>query len=261
MSGKGEKEQVYARYAASGKTAGHLASWGKTLQEVMNPEGKPEVLDDVLVLDVSQANFSGIIAASFLAEFGAEVIKIEPPEGDPCRLMTPFGENVQGLGIPFLVEGRNKRYLTLDLKNSEEDRKDFAKLAEKAAVVIETFGAGEMDSWGLGYRQLSQKNPGLIYIAITPFGQYTDKAKEFAHVPGFGYYFPGRLRSSGPDRRSGRKPGALQLAPEGRAVGRMVYIGPPCRPGRNYGPPAPPKYRTGPDGGCGHHGRLCLHGR
>ena len=183
MSGKGEKEQVYARYAASGKTAGHLASWGKTLQEVMNPEGKPEVLDDVLVLDVSQANFSGIIAASFLAEFGAEVIKIEPPEGDPSRLMTPFGENIQGLGIPFLVEGRNKRYLTLDLKNSEEDRKDFAKLAEKAAIVIETFGAGEMDSWGLGYRQLSQKNPGLIYIAITPFGQYTDKAKEFAHFP------------------------------------------------------------------------------
>ena len=183
MSGKGEKEQVYARYAASGKTAGHLASWGKTLQEVMNPEGKPEILDDVLVLDVSQANFSGIIGASFLAEFGAEVIKIEPPEGDPCRLMTPFGENVQGLGIPFLVEGRNKRYLTLDLKNSEQDRKDFAKLAEKAAVVIETFGAGEMDSWGLGYRQLSQKNPGLIYIAITPFGQYTDKAKEFAHLP------------------------------------------------------------------------------
>jgi crotonobetainyl-CoA:carnitine CoA-transferase CaiB-like acyl-CoA transferase len=183
VSGKGEKEQVYARYAASGKTAGHLASWGKTLQEVMNPEGKPEILDDVLVLDVSQANFSGIIGASFLAEFGAEVIKIEPPEGDPCRLMTPFGENVQGLGIPFLVEGRNKRYLTLDLKNSEQDRKDFAKLAEKAAVVIETFGAGEMDSWGLGYRQLSQKNPGLIYIAITPFGQYTDKAKEYAHLP------------------------------------------------------------------------------
>ncbi len=183
MSGKGEKEQVYARYAASGKTSEQMASWGKTLQEVMNPEGKPEVLDDVLVLDVSQANFSGIIAASFLAEFGAEVIKIEPPEGDPCRLMTPFGENVQGLGIPFLVEGRNKRYLTLDLKNSEQDRKDFGKLAEKATVVIETFGAGEMDSWGLGYHQLSQKNPGLIYIAITPFGQYTDKAKEFAHFP------------------------------------------------------------------------------
>ena len=183
MSNKREKEQVYARYVASGKTVQHLASWGKRLAEVMDPEGKPEVLDDVLVLDASYANFSGIIAASFFAEFGAEVIKIEPPDGDPCRRMTPYGENVNGVGIPFLIEGRNKKYMTLDLKSSERDRKDFAKLAEKAAVVIETFGAGEMDSWGIGYRQLSQKNPGMIYIAITPYGQYTEKARQFAHFP------------------------------------------------------------------------------
>ena len=183
MSGKEEKQQIYARYVASGKTVDHLASWGKTLAQVMNPEGKPEVLDDILVLDASYANFSGIIAASFFSEFGAEVIKIEPTDGDPCRKMTPFGENVNGVGIPFIIEGRNKKYLTLDLKNSEKDRKDFSKLAEKAAVVIETFAAGEMDSWGIGYRQLSQKNPGLIYIAITPYGQYTEKARQFTHLP------------------------------------------------------------------------------
>ena len=183
MSNKREKEQVYARYVASGKTVQHLASWGKRLAEVMNPEGKPEVLDDILVLDASYANFSGIIAASFFAEFGAEVIKIEPPDGDPARRMTPLGENVNGVGIPFLIEGRNKRYMTLDLRNSEKDRNDFARLAEKASVVIETFGAGEADSWGIGYRQLSQKNPGIIYIAITPYGQYTEKARQFAHFP------------------------------------------------------------------------------
>ena len=183
MKPKREKEQVYARYVASGKTIEHLASWGKTLAEVMNPEGKPEVLDDVLVLDASYANFSGIIAASFFAEFGAEVIKIEPPEGDPTREMTPFGVNVKGVGIPFMVEGRNKRYLTLDLRNSEEHRKDFARLAAQAAVVIETFAAGEMDSWGIGYRQLVQKNPSLIYIAITPYGQYTEKARHLAKLP------------------------------------------------------------------------------
>ncbi len=168
MSGKGEKEQVYARYVTSGKTQEHLASWGKTLAEVMNPEGKPEVLDEVLVLDASLGNFSGIIAASFLAEFGAEVIKIEPPEGDPMRKITPYGANVKGVGIPFLVEGRNKRYLTLDLKNSEQDRKEFARLAEKAAVIIETFAPGEMDSWGIGYRQLSQKNPGSFISPSLP---------------------------------------------------------------------------------------------
>ncbi len=69
MSGKKEKEQVYARYVASGKTIDHLSSWGKTLAEMMNPEGNPEVLDDVLVLDASDANFAGIMAASFFAEF------------------------------------------------------------------------------------------------------------------------------------------------------------------------------------------------
>ena len=150
MSGKKEKEQVYARYVASGKTIEHLASWGKTLAEVMNPEGKPEVLDEILVLDASLANFSGIIAASFFAEFGAEVIKIEPPEGDPARKITPWGANVKGVGIPFMVEGRNKRYMTLDLRNSEKDRKEFEKLAEKGCGRHRNFrrrGNGFLGNW------------------------------------------------------------------------------------------------------------------
>lgn len=174
------KEVAYTRYSAA---AASLSVWKEIVERLMTPEGRPEVLEDVMVLDASYANFSGIIAASFLAEFGAEVIKIEPPEGDPSRKMTPFGKNVKGVGIPFMVEGRNKRYMTLDLKNSEKDRKDFAKLAQKATVVIETFPAGEMDSWGIGYRQIVEKNPGLIYIAITPYGQYTEKAREFVNLP------------------------------------------------------------------------------
>ena len=261
VSGKGEKEQVYARYVASGKTVQHLASWGKTLAEVMNPEGKPEVLDDILVLDVSLANFSGIIAASFFAEFGAEVIKIEPPDGDPARMITPYGENVKGVGIPFLVEGRNKRYMTLDLKNSSKDREDFAKLAEKAAVVIETFAAGEMDSWGIGYRQLSQKNPGMIYIAITPYGQYTDKAREFARLPDAditaqaGSGLPAQVGDPS------NQPGALRLAIESRDVGRMVYIRSACGYGRLLCPHSSPEYGRRSDGGHSHYGCFLLHGR
>lgn len=171
------KEEIYTRHAAKGSDR------GKILAEIMNAEGKPEVLDDILVLDVSSANFAGIIAASFLAEFGAEVIKIEPAEGDPARQITPFGVTVQGVGIPFMFEGRNKRYMTLDIRNNPEDRKVFAKLAQRAAVVIESFTPGEMDGWGIGYRQLSQTNPGLIYIALSAYGQYTDKAKESARMP------------------------------------------------------------------------------
>jgi crotonobetainyl-CoA:carnitine CoA-transferase CaiB-like acyl-CoA transferase len=150
---------------------------------MMNPEGKAEVLDDVLVLDVSSANFAGIIAASFFAEFGAEVIKIEPPDGDPARQITPFGANVKGVGIPFMFEARNKRYMTLDIKNNDNDRKIFSKLAQKAAVIIDTYPAGDMDSWGIGFRQIKEKNPGIVYIAITPYGQYTDRAKQFARMP------------------------------------------------------------------------------
>jgi crotonobetainyl-CoA:carnitine CoA-transferase CaiB-like acyl-CoA transferase len=178
MSPKEKKEDIYTRHASSRPSA--LA---KSLAEMMNPEGKAEVLDDVLVLDVSSANFAGIIAASFFAEFGAEVIKIEPPAGDPARQITPFGANVKGVGIPFMFEARNKHYMTLDIKNNDNDQKIFSKLAKKAAVVIETFPAGDMDSWGIGFRQLKEENPGLIYIAITPYGQYTDKAKQFARMP------------------------------------------------------------------------------
>ncbi len=171
------KEEVYTRHGGKG------GDRGKMLAEMMNAEGKPEALDDVMVLDVSSANFAGIICASLLAEFGAEVIKIEPPEGDPARQITPFGVTVQGVGIPFMFEGRNKRYMTLDVKNNPADRDTFSKLAQKATVVIESFAPGEMDAWGIGYRQLSATNPGLIYVALSAYGQYTDKAKACANTP------------------------------------------------------------------------------
>ncbi|MCK9273487.1 MAG: CoA transferase [Syntrophales bacterium] len=174
------KERVYTRYSTAG---GGVSRWKETVEKLMTPEGRPEVLKDVLILDASSANFSGIIAASLFAEFGAEVIKIEPAEGDPCRKMTPFGTHVNGTGIPFIMEGRNKKYMTLDLENSPDDREIFAKLAQKASVVIETYPAGLMDSWGIGYRQLSVQNPGLIYIAVTAYGQYTEKAKNFVNFP------------------------------------------------------------------------------
>ncbi len=171
-----QQEQVLVRYGVSRRERQQF------LAGMMNPEGKPEVLSDVVVLDASYANFSGIIAASLFAEFGAEVIKIEPPDGDPSRKMTPYGAKVNGVGIPFLMEARNKKYLELDL-TTVAGRKDFKKLATKADILIETYPAGQMDEWGIGYRQLSETNPGLIYTAITPYGQYTDRAREFRNVP------------------------------------------------------------------------------
>ncbi len=176
------KEKIYSRYLQKKGAAKQLSAWGEFLSRMMTAGGKPEALDDMLVLDLSYANFSGDIAASFYAEAGAEVIKIEPPEGDPARAVTPYGANVKGVGTPFLMESRNKRHITLDL-NRPEDRENLKTLAARADVLIETFAPGEMDSWGIGYRQLKEINPGLVYVAISPYGHYTAKAKEFAGMP------------------------------------------------------------------------------
>ncbi len=176
------KERVYSRYLQKKGASRKLSEWSGFLAKMMTPEGKPEALDDMVVLDLSYANFSGNIAASFFAEAGAEVIKVEPPEGDPARAMSPYGANVKGVGIPFLMECRNKRHITLDVSDPE-DRENIKRLTAKADVLIETFAPGEMDSWGIGYRRLQELNPGLVYIAITPYGHYTTRARESANVP------------------------------------------------------------------------------
>jgi crotonobetainyl-CoA:carnitine CoA-transferase CaiB-like acyl-CoA transferase len=179
---KERKERVYSRYLQKKGAGRQLSAWSEFLSKMTSHEGKPEALDDMVVLDLSYANFSGNVAASFFAEAGAEVIKVEPPEGDPARVMSPYGVSVKGTGIPFLMESRNKRHITLDL-SKDFDRENLRLLAARADVLIETFAPGEMDEWGIGYRQLRQLNPGLVYIAITPYGHYTARAAEAGGVP------------------------------------------------------------------------------
>jgi len=176
------KEKVYSRYLQKRGSGKKISEWSQFIADLPTLEGKPEALENTLVLDLSYANFAGIMASSFFAEAGAEVIKVEPAEGDPARVMSPFGMNVKGVGVPFLMESRNKRHITLDL-NEERDRENLKQLVVKAQVIIETFPPGELDSLGVGYRQLTELNPGLVYVAITPYGHYTDKAKEFRKMP------------------------------------------------------------------------------
>lgn len=176
------KERVYSRYLQKKGASKPLSEWSQFLSKMMAVEGKPEALDDMMVLDLSYANFSGNVTASFFAEAGAEVIKVEPPEGDPSRILSPYGANIQGVGIPYLMESRNKRHITLDLAGAE-GRENLKRLAKQADILIETFAPGEMDEWGIGYRQLREFNPGLIYIAITPYGHYTARGQEAAHTP------------------------------------------------------------------------------
>jgi len=143
----------------------------------------PGPLDGVVVLDASIANPAAYFASSILAEMGAEVIKIEPPGGDPLREVTPYGEiYIAGSGLPWVVEGRNKEFITLNLEK-EEGREIFRHLACKADVVIESFPPGESDRMGIGYRQLRELNPGLIYLAFSAYGHFGPNARKFSKVP------------------------------------------------------------------------------
>lgn len=150
--------------------------WAKEHCDPFKASRKPEALEDVVVLDLSYGNFAGLYASSLLAEYGAKVIRVEPPSGDVARKMTPFGMKLKDTGLAYIVEGRNKYHITLNLE-SEEGREVLKELVEKADVLIETYKPGYMDSLGIGYRQLRKINPGLIYCAIYSYGHFGPKAR------------------------------------------------------------------------------------
>lgn len=155
-----------------------IIPWTQLAKELCDParvHEKPEALDDLRVLDCSSGNFAGLFTSSILAEFGAEVIRVEPPTGDVARLFTPQGLKHKDSGLAYLVEARNKRHVTLNLE-TEEGRLLFARLARHMDVVIESAVPGQMDAWGIGCRQLSVLNPRLIYLALSTHGQFGPRA-------------------------------------------------------------------------------------
>ena len=135
-------------------------------------------LSGLKVIELGQL-IAGPFAAKTLADFGAEVIKIEPPgSGDPLRQWRLLKD---GTSVWWQVQSRNKRSLALDLKQAEA-QDIVRKLASEADVLIENFRPGAMESWGLGPDVLQKLNPGLIILRISGYGQtgpYKDK-------PGFG---------------------------------------------------------------------------
>ncbi len=125
-------------------------------------------LADVRVLDFSRV-LAGPYCTMLLADFGADVIKIENPDGgDETRQWGPPWQD--DLSAYYLSINRNKRSLSLDLKQPE-GLEIARQLAEKADVVVENFKVGTMDKFGLGYQHLVQKNPGLVYCSLTGYGQ------------------------------------------------------------------------------------------
>ncbi|HET6182466.1 MAG TPA: CoA transferase [Acetobacteraceae bacterium] len=121
-------------------------------------------LEGLSVLDLT-SNLSGPYCCMMLADHGADVIKIEPPQGDAARNMPPF---VDGESAPFMIWNRNKRAVVMDLK-AERDR--FLALAGKADIVVENYRPGVMDRLGIGWEVLHARNPRLIMGSISGFGQ------------------------------------------------------------------------------------------
>jgi crotonobetainyl-CoA:carnitine CoA-transferase CaiB-like acyl-CoA transferase len=118
-------------------------------------------------------------AASLLAEFGAEVVKVERPDGgDALRHM---GARANGVALWWHVASRNKRLVTLDLK-AEDGRAAFLALVDTADVLLENNRPGVMDRLGFGWKALSARNPRLVMASISGFGQ----TGPYAPRPGFG---------------------------------------------------------------------------
>ena len=135
-------------------------------------------LSGVKVVDI--ANFlAGPVCSMFLADFGAEVVKLERPDtGDELRY---WGNDRDGVGLMYKMVNRNKLSVTADLR-TPLGVEIVRRLVADADVVVENFRKGTLERWGLGYDVLSAVNPGLVLVRLTGFGQTGPNS----HRPGFG---------------------------------------------------------------------------
>ena len=180
---------------------------------------KTRPLEGLRVIDVS--NFmAGPFCATQLAEFGAEVIKVElPGTGDPLR---NFGTPVEGSDtLCWLSEARNKKSVTLDLRKSE-GASILKRLVKRSDILVENFQTGTMEGWGVGWEVLHEVNPKLVMVRITGYGQ------------------------SGPNSQ---RPGFGRIA---NAFGGLSFLaGDPDRPPSTPGSPTIPDYLAGLYGAFG----------
>jgi CoA:oxalate CoA-transferase len=177
------KQQVFSKHMTGKKTQAQLEQFNNLLAEMMSSTGdKKGSLQNIHVIEIVDASFPGLTCCSMLAEMGADVIKIEPPEGDRAREATHHGHYIQDAGIPFVMESRNKKMITIDLTTTQGIA-NLRKLAVKADILIDGMRPGYLDKLEIGYRQLSKINHGLIYAAVSPYGHYTKKGREFRNMP------------------------------------------------------------------------------
>jgi crotonobetainyl-CoA:carnitine CoA-transferase CaiB-like acyl-CoA transferase len=138
---------------------------------------RPGPLDGLLIADFSRV-LAGPYCTMLLGDLGATVIKVESPTGDDTRTWSPPVRD--GVSTYYLAINRNKRSVTLDLKNPE-DLRLAQELADRADIFIENFKPGGLKRFGLDYDAVKQRNPGTIYASISGFGT----APEGASLPGY----------------------------------------------------------------------------
>jgi crotonobetainyl-CoA:carnitine CoA-transferase CaiB-like acyl-CoA transferase len=148
-------------------------------------------LADLTIIDCTMA-LAGPFGTALLADLGANVIKVEPPQGDSFRPLPPFppdyahaaGEKTAGVdyGAAFAGVNRNKRSICLDLKQAD-DRETLLKLCEQADAIVENMRSGVMDGLGLGFEAIAERNPRIVYGAVRGFGDPRTGASPYSDWP------------------------------------------------------------------------------
>jgi crotonobetainyl-CoA:carnitine CoA-transferase CaiB-like acyl-CoA transferase len=157
---------------------------------------KPEALKGIRILELCTL-ILGPAVPDYLGEFGAEVIKVElPGAGDTMRSVTPYGTFWKNACLGQLPQNHNKYHLALDVRTSQ-GAEIFRRLAQRCDVVVENLRAGTMDRWGIGYQQLKEANPRIIYIALNGFGQWGGYAEGRASYDAVAQTVSGLLATTG----------------------------------------------------------------
>ena len=138
----------------------------------------PGPLAGIRVLDFSRV-LSGPICGRALADLGADVIKVEPPEGDLSRFGHP---KVNSLALYFVQQNSGKRNISLDLAQPEA-AEVLRRLADRVDVVLENFRPGVMARFGLAYDDLVKLNPRLVMLSISGFGQTGPERSRASYAP------------------------------------------------------------------------------
>lgn len=182
-----------------------------TSEKSMPDNSRP--LDGVRVIDIATL-VAGPLIATFLADFGADVIKVEHPRGDPLR---GLGYQKDGIGLWWKMANRGKRAITLDL-HAAEAQELLRRMLADVDVLVENFRPGTLERWGLSWDVLHELNPRLILVRVTGFGQ----TGPYREKPGFGTLAEA---FSGFAHITGQPDGPPTLAPFGLGDGIAALAG------------------------------------